>query len=314
MAGILHPSFLRAALGAVLAILPLGAQQVADPDFRPALPRPAYAADRGPKVAVDGGHANFHTAGGRYAAFAELLRRDGYRVAGREGAFTAKGLREADVLVIANALHARNADDWSLPTPSAFTAEEIAAVQAWVRKGGALLLIVDHMPFPGAAGDLAAAFGFTFSNGYARNGRGTPGKPDVFAQGSGLEAGPLTTGRPGDEPVTAVATFTGSAFRVPKEARPVLVFGTGSESLETTKAPGISEGAPKVPIEGWSQGAVRRFGRGRVAVFGEAAMFTAQLAGPARNPMGMNAPDAAQNPRFLLNVLHWLSRAPGMPE
>ncbi len=111
-----------------------------------------------------------------------------------------------------------------------------------------------------------------------------------------------------------MATFTGSAFRIPREARPVLVFGPGSESLETVKAPGISEGAPKVPIEGWCQGALLRLGKGRVAVFGEAAMFTAQLAGPGRVPMGMNAPEAAQNPRFLLNVLHWLSRARGMRE
>jgi len=44
-----------------------------------------------------------------------------------------------------------------------------------------------------------------------------------------------------------------------------------------------------------------------VAVFGEAAMFTAQLAGPARMPMGMNHPLAKQNAQFALNVMHWLS-------
>lgn len=48
-------------------------------------------------------------------------------------------------------------------------------------------------------------------------------------------------------------------------------------------------------------------GRGRVAVFGEAAMFTAQVTGPERQPMGMNAPGAEQNAQLLLNVLHWLS-------
>lgn len=55
------------------------------------------------------------------------------------------------------------------------------------------------------------------------------------------------------------------------------------------------------------QGAVLRFGRGRVALFGEAAMFTAQLAGPTRKPVGMNAPEAGQNAQFVLNLLHWLS-------
>jgi hypothetical protein len=58
-----------------------------------------------------------------------------------------------------------------------------------------------------------------------------------------------------------------------------------------------------------------------VAVFGEAAMFSAQLAGPARMPMGMNHPLAKQNTQFALNVMHWLSgmldesrhRAPARP-
>lgn len=35
-------------------------------------------------------------------------------------------------------------------------------------------------------------------------------------------------------------------------------------------------------------------------------MFSAQLAGEERIPMGMNRPEAAQNYRFALNVLRWL--------
>lgn len=60
-------------------------------------------------------------------------------------------------------------------------------------------------------------------------------------------------------------------------------------------------------IHGWLQAAAVRVGTGRVAAFGEAAMFSAQLAGPARMPMGMNHPLAKQNAQFTLNVLHWLS-------
>jgi hypothetical protein len=44
-----------------------------------------------------------------------------------------------------------------------------------------------------------------------------------------------------------------------------------------------------------------------VVVLGEAAMFTAQLAGANRSPMGMNHPAAPQNAQYALNVLHWLS-------
>jgi hypothetical protein len=64
---------------------------------------------------------------------------------------------------------------------------------------------------------------------------------------------------------------------------------------------------PRIPAEGMLQGAVLSHGRGRVAMFGEAAMFSAQVSGPSRRPMGMNAPHAGENPRFLLNLMHWLA-------
>ncbi len=124
----------------------------------------------------------------------------------------------------------------------------------------------------------------------------------------------ITKGRPEDEQVIQVATFGGSAFKLPKDATPVLVFDSGSISRETQKAPGITPDAPVVHIEGWSQGAVETVGKGRVAIFGEASMFSAQLSGPQQKPMGMNAPKAEQNHRFVLNLLHWLSRAEEMPE
>src|SRR5262249_51813010 len=140
-----------------------------------------------------------------------------------------------------------------------------------------LFLIADHRPFPGAASDLAKAFGVEFSNGYARAGHWKPGSPDTFAYGTGLQETTITRGRADDEKVTKVVTFVGSAFKPPKGAIPVLVFGAKSESVER---PAGEKGEPRrVPIEGWCQGAVMKVGQGRVAVFGEAAMFSAQLAG-----------------------------------
>jgi len=290
------------------------AQQEPDLQYAPPVPRPAYAANEGPRVVIDEAHHNFHTVDGRYAPFAALLRRDGCRVAGGTEPFSADALRAADVLVIANALHERNVEDWSLPTPSAFTPEEIAAVRAWVEGGGSLLLIADHMPFAGAAGALAAAFGAEYSNGYARPGRPASGMADLFEPGAGLAESAVTRGRVDDERVTQVATFAGSAFRPPRDAVPVLRFGAGSVSLETKRAPGITPDAVTVPIEGWCQGAILKVGSGRVALFGEAAMFSAQLAGPTRLPVGMNAPEAARNHQLLLNVMHWLTRAEGSPD
>jgi len=49
-------------------------------------------------------------------------------------------------------------------------------------------------------------------------------------------------------------------------------------------------------------------GKGPVVVFGEAAMFTAQLAGPQKNKTGMNSTIAPQNFQLLLNIIHWLDR------
>jgi len=290
------------------------AQQVSDLNYNPPLARPAYESGKGPRVAIDEAHHNFHTADGRYKPFAGLLRRDGYRVESLSKALSSDSLKAVDVLVIANPLHERNVKDWSLPTPSAFAQDEIAALRTWVERGGSLFLVADHMPFPGATSDLAKAFGVEFSNGYATPGHREAGKPDTFAHTTGLRESAVTRGRSDDEKVSKIATFGGSAFKLPKDATAVIVFGANSVSLETRKAQGITPDAPKVPIEGWCQGAVMKVGKGRVAVFGEAAMFSAQLAGPQRRQMGMNAPEAKQNHQLLLNVIHWLTRSKGMPD
>ncbi len=311
------PTACRLLFAAVLLIAPfIEAQQVADTGFQPHI-QPAYESGKGPRVVVDGGHNNFHTAEGRYLPFAELLRRDGYRVGGSSSLFTAESLKAVDVLVIANALNKVNAPpkgDWTLPTPPAFTRAEIAAVKSWVENGGSLFLIVDHMPFPGAAGDLARAFGVEFINGFAgyKDEKGIG--PIRFTPATGLRAGPWTEGRGPEDHVDEVVTFTGSAFYLGGNARPVLQFGEGYVALTPYAAWQFPPETPHVPIAGWCQGAVLTRGKGKVAIFGEAAMFSAQLAGPNKRPMGMNSPQAKQNYQFLLNLMHWLTNLPSLRE
>ena len=289
-----------------LLALSTSAQQVADTSFKPPINDPAYRTGRGPVVLVDEAHFNFHTAEGRYKPFSELLSRDGYVVQPSRLKFSKASLRGGQILVIANPLAERNQNNWSLPTPSAFSEEEVKAVRDWVKGGGSLLLIADHMPFPGAAETLALAFGVRFSNGYAIDKKAQG--PMLFKLSDGsLKDHPITRGRADAEKVDSVATFTGSAFQVEGGAQPLLVLGPSVSSFMTSVAGQITDETPHVPVGGWYQGAVKGFGKGRVAVFGEAAMFSAQLAGPNRGPMGMNAPVAAQNPQFLLNVMHWLS-------
>jgi hypothetical protein len=175
----------------VLIVVAGGCSSVSQqPDlvFEPTVSDPVFPEGDGPVVLIDGGHHNFHTADGGYAAFAKLLRRDGYVVRGSNEPSTPESLARGDIFVIANALAESDVKKWRLPTSPAFTGDE-------------------------------------------------------------------------------------------------------------------------VPAAGMYQGAVFRYGEGRVAVFGEAAMFSAQklTIDDRVLPMGMNAPEAAQNPQFLLNIMHWLS-------
>ena len=312
----------------------ISAQQEADLKYKPPLPRPAYELGKGPRVAIDEAHHNFHTAEGRYKPFAELLRRDGYRVDGLGKRISSESLKSVDVLVISNALHESNAENWASPGPSAFTKDEIAAVHSWVEKGGSLFLIVDHPPFPAAAKDLTKAFGVEFSNGHAQAGHWKGNNPDTFERGTGLKDSIITRGRSDQEKVTKVATYAGSAFKPPRGALPVMEFGPKSECQERNAGENGKIEMRAVRIEGWCQGAVMKVGKGRVAVFGEAAMFSAQQAQGAvwrfdlplgkdmmfrmvlfgQERFGMNAPEGKQNHQLLLNVMHWLTRAKGMTD
>ena len=284
-----------------------GAQQVADSLFAPAIGAPAYRAGRGPVVFIDEAHSNFHTAGGRFFAFAQLLRRDGYDVRPLRDRFTRAALDPARVLVVSNALHERNREDWTLPTPSAFDDDEIAAVRSWVEDGGSLFLIADHMPFPGAAEKLARAFGVLFSNGFAVD--DDSGRMTFRLADGSLARHAVTRGRNRAERVDSVTTFTGQAFRLLATGDPILYMPVDAVVLMPDTAWDFSAQTPHLSAAGMVQGALLRVGRGRVAVFGEAAMFTAQLGGPERAPVGMNDPVAARNPQFLLNVMHWLTGA-----
>ena len=302
----------------LLALLPslLAAQQVADSAFRPTVARPAYPAGQGPVVCVDEAHHNFHTLGGRFYAFGELLRRDGFVTRPNRSSFSAVALAPCKVLVISNAQPSDAGwNTYPYPTPPAFSKAEIDAVRGWVEDGGNLLLIADHMPLAGAAAALGAAFGFEFNDGFAVAGFQTEGernasfaRPTMFTRADATLADhPVTRGRDSTERLTSVRSFTGQAFKAPASAQPVMVLPAGFISLMPRVAWQFDSSTVRVPVGGWLQGATLGLGRGRVAVFGEAAMFTAQLGGRDRRPMGMNAPGAEQNAQLVLNVMRWLS-------
>jgi hypothetical protein len=282
------------------------AQQVPDTAFRFSNPDPSYPAGTGPVVLIDRAHHNFHTKDGGFFAFARLLEQDGYRVQNLSLPVTGPNvLDNCRILVIANALHASNVQHWVLPTPSAFTAGEIEAIRQWVKAGGRLLLIADHMPFAGAASDLGMAFGFEFLNGFAFTAeRSWPPSRFTIADHT-LAPSPVTTAVKENRKVDQVATFTGSALKAPTGATPVLQFLPEHWSLQPDTAWRFSARTPKIMLGGYCQGALLEYGKGRVAVFGEAAMFTAQIVN-GQTPVGFNSPDAPQNARFILNLIGWM--------
>lgn len=283
-----------------------GVQQ-ADLSFEPSIPQPAYSSGEGPVVQIDEAHFNFHTVDGRYAPFAKLLRRDGYVVQALAEPTTLDRLAAGDIYVIANAIAESDQKGWKLPAEPAFTKPEIEAIRDWVEGGGSLFLIADHMPFPGSVADLAAAFDILFGNGFLYDSEDN--SKLEFTRESGLADHPITEGRTADERIDSVRTFTGQAFRIECAFEPLLTLPPGSTLRLPSKAWKFKATTPSVPAAGMLQGAAIHYGRGRVAVFGEAAMFSAQeyITKDERVLMGMNRPDATQNPQFLLNVMHWLS-------
>jgi hypothetical protein len=258
-------------------------------------------------VFIDEGHWNFHTKNDRYLPFAMLLERDGYRTEGYCGPFEVEKLNKGNILVISNALNQVNVENWYKPVFSAFTDEEIETVRKWIEDGGSLFLIADHMPMGGAAEKMAAAFGFGFSDGFALD--TARGGPALFTRADGTLAGNIITdGRNAEESVDTIWSFTGQAFTIPEGASPVLTFNDRYRLLLTDTAWVFNERTIFKPVTGCSQLAFMQYGKGRVVMSGEAAMFTAQLAGPQQLPAGMNSPYARRNYLLLLNIIHWLDR------
>lgn len=269
------------------------------------------------RIVIDAGHVNGHVLHGTYGPLAEMLIGEGYTVADNRDPFTPAALADADILVISNALHPNNEFDWSEPIFPAFTGDEVSTVRAWVEAGGSLLFVADHMPFPAATADLAAAFGVSFSSNFAFD----PGQlsepvtcldPDqihVFRRADGtLGSHFVTEGRSAEERIDSVATFTGQAFPPVSGLTPVLSFGPGAIALLPTEAWSFSDSTPRQEIAAWLQGGVLEFGAGRVAFLGEAAMFTTQTCWSAtQQPMGMQAPVASQNAQFARNMIFWLA-------
>ena len=94
----------------------------------------------------------------------------------------------------------------------------------------------------------------------------------VFRRSDGALADhPVTNGREPGERVDSVATFMGQAFRITARSAQLLTLPSPSVLLLPERAWQFPDSTPRLRADGLAQGAVLHHGRGRVAVFGEAA-------------------------------------------
>lgn len=138
----------------MLVVVSSAQQQVTTPDSSRPTARPAYEPNKGPVIAIDEAHKNTHTyASPPFRGLVELLQRDGYRPRPFPQAISASSLKEVDVLILGGP------GGWEGPDASLSDAE-VTAVMEWIRGGGSLLLLLDHMPAPLNNAKLAAALGW----------------------------------------------------------------------------------------------------------------------------------------------------------
>jgi len=304
----------RAAAWSLLGLLLLPAalpSQENDPSFDPSVDCPAYARGVGPRLLIDEAHRNLHTASGRYASFAAVAERDGYRVEPSTLDFSAGPPPDGVILVIANARGAEKPDD------PAFSPAEAEHLRSWILAGGSLFLIADHEPFGTAAGSLASALGIEMIDGHVRDAKNQapelPGPSFLeFTRANGLLGEhPILSGRRPGEAIGRVVTFGGQALRPGPDAAVLLRLGPDAEVVPDAQKPDATK-----KVGGLAQAVALEMGKGRLVVAGEAGLFGAQVlseenarkAGlPGELRFGMNHP-GTDDRQLLLNILHWLSR------
>ncbi len=260
-----------------------------DDSFDPPITAPAFPKGKGPVVLVDEKHRDVVSLQTYLRPVGRFLGKDGYVIRPFSEAFSAKGLAKARVLVIANA----QAPEGSPEQASAFSEEEVRAVETWVRRGGGLLLIADRAPFGAPARPLARAFGVTLDDNTILR-RGSDEKPDgvltIDVSADGDSAHPIFHG------VSRVVYVVGESLDGPG---PILRAPADTYSGPTAQATDGPSAAGKPIALAFSHG------RGRVVVIGDAGIASAFGSVGGASHRGISEADNAQ---FIRNVFRWLSR------
>jgi Tol biopolymer transport system component len=271
-----------------------------------------------PVVLFDQGHSNYshHKTD---QVFDRFLSSHGFIVMEHKSRITAAALDGVDVFHTSNALAPENVDNWTLPTPSAFTPDEIRVLLDWVRGGGSLLLAIEHMPFGGSYDDLATAFGIKVSNGFVVHGTLLNDYSEenvetaarlLFLRNDGSVADhQIINGQTPYGSIEHLATDAGTAFHLPAYGTSLITLGSDAVSLEPEKSWEFDSETARRNVAGWSQAGIMEVGQGRVAVLGDNFLISA----PAylEPPYVENEEEAqlgAFNHQFTLNLYQWLTR------
>lgn len=324
---------------------PATVEQVGDSTYCAEVAEAPYAFGKGPRVLFDEAHHNYgkispdqtSPVAGRYHAFGELLKADGYQVDVNTSPITPATLNGYQLLVIIAPLPG----DYFLPTgpnPVAYSGRlaledsEVQAIKDWVLSGGSLLFNTEHSPFLPAAKNLLSVFGLSVE----------PNAYDVMTMPSqALEIAapnhPIFLGRSRSERIYSLPTPNGVGGGVHLtstiyESVALTRFGLGLMMTETLAA-GYSnqrfhwfcktEQEKQTPTckawqQEWLQGIsvrvtskdepmkVLKVGQGRVAVFTEFSTLTSQIVESGAPYGGLQGKEYVQ---LTLNTLHWLTRA-----
>jgi hypothetical protein len=269
-------------------------------------------------ILIDEGHYNFHTLSSGYKTFAELQKENGHILSEHRGLFTKKSINKGDVLVIVNPLPFfgdslqriafRNNEPTrysKAATKSAFSSKEIQVVRNWVKKGGSLLLILDHAPHGAAGKNLAAAFGVESRNVETTDSIHKDSPEARFTilftrSNNMIGEHPITLG------VDSIVTYLGESLLGPESSTSILRLIKPARERDWLAEKNEYRYRP---ADGRSQGIALEFGNGRVVVLGEAGML---ISSPGINTgekgnEGIARPDRG-NKIFAINLINWLIR------
>jgi hypothetical protein len=275
-----------------------------------ALARPSYPPGSGPRVLYDTAHFNPSLGeGSRYRSVTELLRADGYQVAGGAARLDASELAQNQILFLVTPYPADPYTQADRAAAAVFSAAEVEALERWVRAGGSLLLVVGHAPSGAAHANLARSFGVDLRNGgtmdaspannWIDGDAGCLGCLKFTLENGLIRAHPVTRGRDDSERVTSVISAAGGSLGVSAEHHVLLNLGsTAYDSLASGERLGAS---------GRAQGVAIVHGAGRVVILGDGSILTGGEYAPGATGFRRWWPVEPDNRQFTLNVIHWLS-------